>query len=1078
MLSTRAGFRGRIANQISYLDALLLIVAFSLSLTGCSGLVSQSSSNTAPTGPLITTQPASQTVTTGQTATFSVTATGTAPLSYQWKKNGTTISGATSLSYTTPATTSSDNGAQFAVVVSNTAGSLTSSAATLTVSSGTTPPSVPTGLSALAASSSQINLTWNASTGSVAGYKILRGGSQVGTSTTTSYSDAGLAASTSFTYTVAAYDAAGNTSAQSAGASATTLASGGGGIPSGLGWYQIPNTKIRPLCPTYAEIQANEGCPAVMVDWSGGLFDTKRNRLIIFGGGHNGYYGNEIYGIDLNANPINAVLIKDASHGSAVSNVSSCPEAYLDGTPVSRHTYDGALYLPNQDSYMIYSGSRANCGSLSSGLWNFNPSSLTWTQQSISGPAPNPSLNGSIPYTAYDPSTANAYEIEANAAVFWKYDPVANAWTKLADASVCGSLDMTTAVDPGRRIYFCVGRGSFAKVSLNSPYTATTLTGTGCSPLVNAGGPGFTYDPVQKRMVGWAGGNTVYIYNPDTDSCSTVTNAGGPTTIQGNGTYGRFQYSPASGVFIVVNDIDSNAYTLRLSPASGSNSGPVISNVSTASITTSGATNTWTTDVGATTQAEYGTTTAYGSSTALDSSLVTSHSATLSALTSNTLYHYRVHSSNSSGVESISNDFAFQTSNTTDTIPPVVSITAPLPNTTVSGTVSLTANATDNVGVKSVQFLLDSANLGAQLSSSPYSLSWDTTTAPNGSHSLAAVAQDAAGNAATSVSVAVTISNNTVPSGSADFQTRCTAQGVVRCVGFDSPSDISGTYGDSSGILAGNAVPTLDSTVKASGNSALKFTIPSNSGSDSSGSYFTNFSTDLSTQFGENSEFFVQWRQRFSPEFVNTKYQGGGGWKQAIIGAGDQPGCSSSNSTSCISSCSALEVVTQNTYTRGFPQMYNSCTGSASHGAYNPFEQPFGASDFKMQNGMPAPFCLFSQGLTSPPSWFPPTGNCFGYFPNEWMTFQVHIKTGPWVNGEFVNSLVQLWIAREGQASQLVFNWGPYNLSAGSLAENMKYGKVWLLPYNTGKDSSVSYPTAYTWYDELIISTQRIADPK
>ena len=115
---------------------------------------------------------------------------------------------------------------------------------------------------------------------------------------------------------------------------------------------------------------------------------------------------------------------------------------------------------------------------------------------------------------------------------------------------------------------------------------------------MNAGGPGFTYDPVQKRMVGWAGGNTVYIYNPDTDSCSTVTNAGGPTTIQGNGTYGRFQYSPASGVFIVVNDIDSNAYTLRLSPASGSNSGPVISNVSTASITTSGATNTWTTAAG------------------------------------------------------------------------------------------------------------------------------------------------------------------------------------------------------------------------------------------------------------------------------------------------------------------------------------------------------------------------------------------------------------------------------------------------------------------------------------------------
>src|SRR5207245_1552847 len=73
------------------------------------------------------------------TSTFSVTASGTAPLSYQWSKNGTAISGATSASYTTPATTSSDNGAQFTVVVSNSVGSVTSSAATLTVN---VPPSI------------------------------------------------------------------------------------------------------------------------------------------------------------------------------------------------------------------------------------------------------------------------------------------------------------------------------------------------------------------------------------------------------------------------------------------------------------------------------------------------------------------------------------------------------------------------------------------------------------------------------------------------------------------------------------------------------------------------------------------------------------------------------------------------------------------------------------------------------------------------------------------------------------------------------------------------------------------------
>src|SRR5213075_3287362 len=89
--------------------------------------------NAAAAAPTITTQPANQSVTAGQTATFTVTATGTAPLSYQWQKKGTAIAGATASSYTTPPTTSSDNGSQFTVVVSNTAGSVTSNAATLTV---------------------------------------------------------------------------------------------------------------------------------------------------------------------------------------------------------------------------------------------------------------------------------------------------------------------------------------------------------------------------------------------------------------------------------------------------------------------------------------------------------------------------------------------------------------------------------------------------------------------------------------------------------------------------------------------------------------------------------------------------------------------------------------------------------------------------------------------------------------------------------------------------------------------------------------------------------------------------------
>src|SRR6185369_9949394 len=184
----------------------------------------------------------------------------------------------------------------------------------------------------------------------------------------------------------------------------------------------------------------------------------------------------------------------------------------------------------------------------------------------------------------------------------------------------------------------------------------------------------------------------------------------------------------------------------------------------------------------------------------------------------------------------------------------------------------------------------------------------------------------------------------------------------------------AGTYGNNSGITSGASTPELDSSVKASGTSSIKFTIPSNSGANSSGSYFINFSDNLSLQFGENSDFYLQWRQRFSPEFVSTIYQGGGGWKQAIIGSGDKTGCSTSSQTNCYSSCTDLEVVTQNTNQRGFAQLYNSCTGSTSHGAFYPFDQPFG-SDFKFQNARPTPYCLYSQGFTSPPSYFPPTGN-------------------------------------------------------------------------------------------------------
>lgn len=94
-----------------------------------------------------------------------------------------------------------------------------------------------------------------------------------------------------------------------------------------------------------------------------------------------------------------------------------------------------------------------------------------------------------------------------------------------------------------------------------------------------------------------------------------------------------------------------------------------------------------------------------------------------------------------------------------DTTPPSTAVTSPSDGSTVSGSVTVTASASDNVGVTGVQFKLDGSNLGAEDTSSPYSISWNTPTTTDGLHALTSTARDAAGNTTTSSPVNVTVAN-------------------------------------------------------------------------------------------------------------------------------------------------------------------------------------------------------------------------------------------------------------------------------------------------------------------------------
>jgi hypothetical protein len=163
----------------------------------------------APVAPSIVTQPANKTVTAGQSATFSVTATGTAPLAYQWKKNGSPISGATSASYMIPATPASDNNAQFTVTVTNSVSSVTSNAATLAVGVPPTISAQPASQTVAVGQSANFSVT-AAGSGTLT-YQWNKNGSAIGGASSAFYTTPPAAASdngASFTVTVA--DAMGN----------------------------------------------------------------------------------------------------------------------------------------------------------------------------------------------------------------------------------------------------------------------------------------------------------------------------------------------------------------------------------------------------------------------------------------------------------------------------------------------------------------------------------------------------------------------------------------------------------------------------------------------------------------------------------------------------------------------------------------------------------------------------------------------------------------------------------------------------------------------------------------------------
>ena len=189
--------------------------AYSVVVTNAGGSIASSSATLTVSNlsPSIATQPTAQAVIAGKAATFSVVASGTVPLAYQWRKDGTAISGATSSTYSISSTSTSDAGS-YTVVVTNSVGSVTSSAAALTVS---IPPSITTQPSASSVTVGNVASFSVVATGTAPlNYQWRKDGAAISGATSSTYTIASAKTTDAGSYTVIVANSAGSVTSSAA----------------------------------------------------------------------------------------------------------------------------------------------------------------------------------------------------------------------------------------------------------------------------------------------------------------------------------------------------------------------------------------------------------------------------------------------------------------------------------------------------------------------------------------------------------------------------------------------------------------------------------------------------------------------------------------------------------------------------------------------------------------------------------------------------------------------------------------------------------------------------------------------
>jgi glucose/arabinose dehydrogenase/PKD repeat protein len=612
----------------------------------------------------------------------------------------------------------------------------------------TTAPSVPTGVSGAGLSISSVSLSWTPSTDDVGvtGYKVFRNGAQVGTSTTASFVNGGLAVNTSYTYTVSAHDAAGNDSAQSQGFTVSTL----------------PDT-TAPSTPTNLAAQA-VAADQIRVSWTASTDDVGVSTYRIYRDGAFLTTSSVTPWNDAGLTPGTTYSYR-VSAADAAGNESDQTAPAVATTPtLDTQPPSASMTAPSPGSTVsglvtVSATATDNVGvaevdflvdGVSVGVDTTAPYSVSWNSTTTSNGPHNLSArardvsgnfgvtSGVVSVTVSNPTTP---PLPPNLVAGWNFDE--GQGTTTADVSGNGNtatFQRNPAWAPGK-----YGSGirldgvdDFLSV-LNSPTLNVSGAALTVSMWVNPLG-----GQTDQVLVGkfWNAGMTDPFYQ---HAIELRNNGTTPVFLLGTSAGLR---TAAMGSALPLGQWSHLAITFDGSTVRFFRNGTLVSSPSLVVSTI----------------------------TPRDTLLYLGADVSPGQYFNGTLDDVRLYNRTLTQGEVETDMNLPLAAGSSDPSAPTVSITNPLNNAQVSGSVTITADAHDDVGVAGVQFFVDGSAIGPEDVAIPYAATWDTRTYTNGAHTVTARARDTSGN----IRVATPVNANVV---NADF-----FQNQVLATGFDLPT--------------------------------------------------------------------------------------------------------------------------------------------------------------------------------------------------------------------------------------------------------------------------------------------------